>query len=155
MIAPAAHFKYGLSKTKMTKGQKITYWLASAILAAALVATGIQQLLRVEAAGATAPPYAWGIRQLGYPVYVLTILGAWKLLGAVALLSPKFALVKEWAYAGVFFLLTGALFSHLASGDPWGEFIPATFLLILTVLSWYFRPADRKVLKPAPAGSLG
>src|SRR5438067_3844453 len=53
---------------------KLTYWLASVVLASALVATGVQQLLRVEAVGATAPPFAWGIRQLGYPVYVLTIL---------------------------------------------------------------------------------
>jgi hypothetical protein len=88
------------------------------------------------------------LRQLGYPVYVLSIFGAWKLLGAVALLIPKFPLVKEWAYAGIFFLLTGALFSHFAAGDPWGEFIPASFLLVLTILSWYFRPADRKLLKP-------
>jgi uncharacterized membrane protein len=137
----------------MTKAQKTTYWLASAVLAAALTATGIQQLLRVEAVGASAPPFAWGIRQLGYPVYVLTILGSWKLLGSVALLVPKFPLVKEWAYAGIFFLLTGALFSHFASGDPWGEFIPATFLLVLTILSWYFRPADRKLFKPEPGGS--
>ncbi|HLG74686.1 MAG TPA: DoxX family protein [Chloroflexota bacterium] len=128
--------------------------MASVVLAAALVATGVQQLLRVDAVGATAPPFAWGIRQLGYPVYVLTILGTWKLLGAVALLIPKFPLVKEWAYAGVFFLLTGALFSHFASGNPWGEFIPATFLLVLTLLSWYFRPADRRVFTLEPGASV-
>ncbi len=138
----------------MTKTQRITYWLATVVLAAALVGTGVQQLLRVDAVGATAPPFAWGIRQLGYPVYVLTILGTWKLLGVVALLIPRFPLLKEWAYAGVFFLLTGALFSHFASSDPGGEFIPATFLLVLTILSWYFRPADRKVLKCKPAGSV-
>jgi hypothetical protein len=138
----------------MTKVQNITYWLASVVLALALTGTGVQQLLQVEAVGATAPPFAWGIRQLGYPVYVLTILGTWKLLGAVALLIPKFPLVKEWAYAGVFFLFTGALFSHFASGDPWGEFIPATILLILTILSWYFRPAERTMFKSRPAPSV-
>jgi DoxX-like family len=137
----------------MTRTRKITYWFASLVLAAALVGTGVQQLLRVEAVGATAPPFAWGIVQLGYPVYVLTILGTWKLLGAVAILIPKYALVKEWAYAGIVFLLTGALFSHVASGDPWGELIPATVLLVLTLLSWYFRPADRKVFTPKLAGS--
>src|SRR5262249_27408975 len=88
--------------------QKISYWLATVILAAALVGTGVQQLLRVEAVGATAPPFAWGIVQLGYPVYVLTILGTWKLLGAVTILIPRYRLLKEWAYAGIVFLLTGA-----------------------------------------------
>jgi hypothetical protein len=136
----------------MTKTQKITYWLTAVVLASALTATGIQQLLRVEAVGALAPAYAWGIVQLGYPVYVLTILGTWKLLGAVAILVPKYPLLKEWAYAGIFFLLTGALFSHIASGNAWDEFIPATFLLILTILSWYLRPADRNLLKPEVRG---
>jgi len=131
----------------MTKTQKIIYWFATVILVAGLLGTGIQQLLRVEAEGALGPPFAWGIVQLGYPVYILTILGVWKLLGVIAILIPKYPLLKEWAYAGIFFLFTGALFSHVASGHPWYEFVPATTLLILTILSWYFRPADRKILK--------
>ena len=85
---------------------------------------------------------------MGYPVYVLTILGTWKLLGAIAILIPKYPLLKEWAYAGMFFLLTGALFSHITSGHPWYELLPAILLLILTILSWYFRPANRKLLRP-------
>jgi uncharacterized membrane protein YphA (DoxX/SURF4 family) len=131
----------------MTKTQKITYWLATVVLASALMASGIQQLLRVEGEPALAPPYAWGIVQLGYPIYVLTILGIWKPLGAIAILIPKYPLLKEWAYAGIFFLLTAALFSHIASGHPWGELGPAAFLLGLTILSWYFRPAARKLLR--------
>lgn len=129
----------------MTKTQQITYWFATVVLALGLLGTGIQQLLRVEAAGALGPPFAWGIAQMGYPVYVLTILGIWKLLGVVTILIPKYPLLKEWAYAGIFFLLTGALFSHIASGHPWYELIAATTLLTLTILSWYFRPADRKL----------
>jgi hypothetical protein len=101
-----------------------------------------------KAKGALAPPYAWGIVQLGYPVYVLTILGTWKLLGTVAILIPKYPLLKEWAYAGLFFLLTGAIITHSASGSPWYELIPAGFLLVLTILSWYFRPANRRLLMP-------
>jgi uncharacterized membrane protein YphA (DoxX/SURF4 family) len=132
----------------MTKTKRITYWFATVLLASALMASGLQQLLRVEGVGALAPPYAWGIVQLGYPVYVLTILGTWKLLGAAAMLIPKYPLLKEWAYAGIFFLLTGGLFSHIASGHPWYELIPAAFLLTLTILSWYFRPTDRKLLRP-------
>lgn len=131
----------------MTKTQKIIYWFATVVLVFGLLASGIQQLLLLEIEGALAPPFAWGIVQLGYPVYVLTILGVWKLLGAVAILIPKYPLLKEWAYAGIFFLFTGALFSHVASGHPWYESVPATTLLILTIISWYFRPADRKLLR--------
>lgn len=129
----------------MSKTQTIIYWLTTIILALGLLGTGIQQLLRVEAVGALGPPFAWGIQQMGYPLYLLTILGVWKVLGAVAILVPKYPLLKEWAYAGIFFLLTGALFSHAASGHPWEEYIAATTLLILTVLSWYLRPADQKL----------
>ncbi len=132
----------------MTKTQKIIYWLSTVVLIFGLLASGIQQLLRLQVEGALAPPFAWGIVQLGYPVYLLTILGVWKILGAVAILIPKYPLLKEWAYAGIFFLFTGALFSHSASGHPLAEFIPAMTLLLLTLLSWYFRPADRKLSKP-------
>ena len=110
----------------MTKAQRVAYWIATIVLALGLLGTGIQQLLRVEAEGALGPPFAWGIVQLGYPVYILTILGIWKILGAIAILIPKYPLLKECAYAGLFFLLTGAVFSHVSSGHPWNELIAAT-----------------------------
>jgi hypothetical protein len=90
---------------------------------------------------------------LGYPIYLLTILGVWKILGVVALLIPKFPLLKEWAYAGFFFAMSGAAFSHIAVGDPMKELVPSLLLLILTVVSWYFRPADRKIPAPHMAGA--
>jgi hypothetical protein len=62
------------------------------------------------------------------------------------LLIPKFPLLKEWAYAGFFFAMSGAVFSHIAVGDPMKEIFPSSVLLILTVISWYFRPADRKII---------
>ena len=83
---------------------------------------------------------------LGYPGYLLTILATWKFLGVVAMLIPKFPLLKEWAYAGFFFAMSGAVFSHLASGDGAKEFFGPILLIILTVVSWYFRPADRKMI---------
>lgn len=129
----------------MRKTKRIVYWVTTAILSLGLLGTGIQQLLHIEAEGALGPPFAWGIRQLGYPVYLLTILGTWKILGVVALLLPRYPLLKEWAYAGIFFLLTGALFSHVASRHPWEELIAATTLLVLSLLSWYFRPEERRV----------
>ncbi|WP_295122066.1 DoxX family protein [uncultured Chitinophaga sp.] len=130
----------------MTKRNKIIYWIATLWLSLGMVATGITQLLKVESEGAMAPPGVWGISRLGYPVYFLTILGVWKLLGTIAILIPKFPLVKEWAYAGFFFLTTGAICSHLAVGSPAGELFPSLLLLALTILSWYFRPAGRKTI---------
>lgn len=130
-----------------TKRNKIIYWVSTLWLALGMVSTGILQLVRMEAEGAVAPPGVFGIKYLGYPVYFLTILGVWKMLGVVALLIPKFLLLKEWAYAGFFFIMSGAIISHIAVNDPLIELFPATLLLSLTVLSWYFRPSDRRLVK--------
>jgi hypothetical protein len=73
-------------------------------------------------------------------------LGAWKILGVIAILLPKFGVLKEWAYAGFFFAMSGAVISHLAMGDSVYQIVPSFVLLIMTVVSWYFRPADRKVV---------
>jgi len=130
----------------MTKRNKIIYWISTIWLALGMLATGTLQLFKAKAEGAVAPPGVYGITHLGYPVYFLTILGVWKILGVVALLIPKFPLLKEWAYAGFFFAMSGAVFSHIASGDSMTQNVPALLLLILTVISWYFRPADRQII---------
>ncbi len=122
----------------MTKRNKIIYWVATAWLALGMLSGGIVQLLRLE-------EEVDMMTHLGYPLYFLTILGAWKILGVVTVLIPKFPLLKEWAYAGFFFAMSGAVFSHLASGDGAKEFFGPVLLLVLTVVSWYFRPAGRKV----------
>jgi uncharacterized membrane protein YphA (DoxX/SURF4 family) len=130
----------------MTKRNRIIYWISTIWLALGMLSTGTLQLFKVKAEGAVAPPGVWGITQLDYPVYFLTILGVWKILGVVAVLIPKFPLLKEWAYAGFFFVMSGAIFSHIASGSSVNEIFPSLLLLILTVVSWYFRPADRKII---------
>lgn len=130
----------------MTKRNRIIYWIATIWLALGMLSTGTLQLFKVQAEGALAPPGVWGITQLGYPIYFLTILGIWKILGVLALLIPKFPLLKEWAYAGFFFAMSGAAFSHIATGDPVNEIFPSLLLLLLTVVSWHFRPADRKII---------
>ena len=133
----------------MTKRNKIIYWIATIWLALGMVATGTGQLIKMKAGQGGADM----ITHLGYPVYLLTLLGIWKILGVIAVLIPKFPLLKEWAYAGFFFVMTGAIFSHIEMGDSVYELLPALLLLILTVVSWYFRPADRKI--PAlPAGRI-
>src|ERR1700704_2077007 len=130
----------------MTKRNKIIYWISTIWLALGMLSTGTLQLFKVKAEGAVAPPGVYGITHLGYPTYFLTILGVWKILGVVAVLIPKFPLLKEWAYAGFFFVMTGAAFSHIASGDPVIAILPSLLLLVLTMLSWYFRPANRKIV---------
>lgn len=130
----------------MKKAEKIIYWIATLWLALGMTSTGMVQLLKVEAEGAVAPPGVYGIKYLGYPVYFLTILGVWKILGVIAILVPKFALLKEWAYAGFFFIMTGALFSHIAVGDPVAEMWPSLLLLTLTIVSWYLRPNSRRLV---------
>lgn len=129
----------------MTKRNKIIYWISTIWLALGMAATGVQQLFHMKVEKALAPPGVFGITELGYPVYLLTILGVWKILGVIALLIPKFPLLKEWAYAGFFFLLTGAIFSHIATGHSMSELFPSALLLVLLVLSWYLRPVERKL----------
>lgn len=123
----------------MTKRNKIIYWIATIWLSLGMTATGIVQLIHLEEEAAV-------MTRLGYPLYFLTILGVWKLLGVIAVLIPKFPLLKEWAYAGFFFSMSGAAFSHLAMGDEAKELFGPVLLLILTIVSWYFRPAERKTI---------
>lgn len=126
----------------MTKTHKIIYWIATLWLALGMVSTAAGQLLKWnDGQGAVE-----SVNHLGYPVYLLTLLGIWKVLGVIAVLIPRYPLLKEWAYAGFFFAMSGAIFSHLATGDSLTAAIPALLLLVLTVLSWYFRPANRKLL---------
>lgn len=130
----------------MRKRNKIIYWIATAWLALGMFSTAMVQLLKMPSEGALAPPGTYGIKQLGYPIYFLTILGVWKILGVIAVLIPRFPLLKEWAYAGFFFIMSGAIFSHIATGHPANEIFPSLLLLVLTIISWYFRPADRRII---------
>jgi uncharacterized membrane protein YphA (DoxX/SURF4 family) len=130
----------------MKKRNRIIYWISTLWLSLGMAATGLVQLFRIRSEGAVAPPGADGMAQLGYPVYLLTIIGVWKILGVIAILIPRSPLLKEWAYAGFFFLMSGAVFSHIGSGDPLNTFFPSFLLLFLVLASWYFRPSDRKTV---------
>ncbi len=123
----------------MTRRNKIIYWVATIWLALGMLSTGMVQLIKVK-------EEVDNITHLGYPLYFLTLLGIWKMLGVATVLISKFPVLKEWAYAGFFFAMSGAVFSHLASGDGAKENFGPVLLLILTVVSWYFRPADRKII---------
>src|SRR5665213_38604 len=104
------------------KKTKIIYWIGTIWLALGMVSTGAVQLLK----GKTGQGGMDMITHLGYPVYLLTILGIWKILGVVAVLIPKFPLIKEWAYAGFFFIMSGAIFSHVAVGDSISAILPSS-----------------------------
>ena len=123
----------------MTKRNKIIYWTSTIWLALGMLAGGLQQIFHTKG-------FVDIIVHLGYPSYFLYILGVWKILGVIAILIPKFSLLKEWAYAGFFFAMSGAVFSHIALADPMSEIFPSLLLLILTVVSWYFRPENRKIV---------
>jgi uncharacterized membrane protein len=124
----------------MNKTKLIIYWVATALLAIGMLQSGIFAVLRTK-------QWIDLVTGLGYPVYFLTILGIWKILGVIAILIPKFKLLKEWAYAGFFFAMTGALVSHLAVGDyAIKAILGPLFQALFVVLSWYFRPESRKIV---------
>lgn len=121
----------------MKKRDKIIYWVATLWLALGMTSTGIVQLIKMD-------EEVTKMTQLGYPGYILTILGVWKILGVIAVLAPRLPLLKEWAYAGFFFNMSGAVYSHIMAASDSKELFGPILLLILIVISWYFRPADRK-----------
>ena len=121
-----------------TKRNKIIYWVATLWLALGMISTAIVQLIQME-------EEVTMIIELGFPAYLLIILGIWKILGVIAILAPKFPLVKEWAYAGFFFIMTGAVISHIVVGDEAKTLFGPLLLLVLTITSWYFRPEERKI----------
>ncbi|SEJ27784.1 DoxX-like family protein [Dyadobacter koreensis] len=127
----------------MSKRNKIIYWVATLWLALGMASTGIVQLIKLD-------EEVTMMTRLGYPLYFLPIIGVWKILGVIAVLLPGFPLVKEWAYAGFFFAMSSAILSHFAVGDGGKEFFGPVLLLFLTVISWYYRPLDRKFISVNP-----
>jgi hypothetical protein len=122
----------------MEKRNKIIYWVATGLMAFGMFSSGMMQVLRVQSMVDI-------LTHLGYPAYLMSILGIWKILGVIAILIPGFKLLKEWAYAGFFFLMTGALISHLVCGDGGKAVLGPLMQTVFITLSWYFRPADRKI----------
>lgn len=124
--------------SEQSKARKIGYWVATALVAFAVGAGGV-----VDAIGL--PEALEGFRGLGYPDYFATILGVWKVAGAVAIVLPRMPLIKEWAYAGIAFDLTGASASHAFHGDPVPNILVPLVLTGVLVASWMLRPASRRL----------
>ena len=126
------------SAIKTERSRAIVYWLTTAILAMELLVGGMWDLLML-------PQVQEVILRVGYPVYFLVILGVWKLLGSIAIIIPRFPRLKEWAYAGVVFNLTGALASNLVSGVH--DVTTVVYLVGMTgitAVSWALRPPSRR-----------
>lgn len=124
-----------------TKTKTIGYWAATGLASLAFLSGGIMDL--------THPPdLTAGMAHLGYPAYFMTILGTWKVLGAIAILLPRFPRVKEWAYAGMLFDLSGAAASHAMSGDPAGKVITPLVILGVVAASYALRPKSRQMAEP-------
>ena len=123
----------------MEKRKLIWYWIITGLLSFCIFFGGLTQALQLKQT-------IQGFKPLGYPTYFISVIGIWKMLGIIAILAPKFKLLKEWAYAGIFFAMSGAVISHIASNDVSIQIIAPFLLAVFTVLSWYLRPADRKIV---------
>jgi hypothetical protein len=123
----------------MKNGKLIIYWLATVLMGAGMFGSGVAQVIGAK-------EMVDIIKPLGYPLYFMTIIGVWKILGVIVIIIPGFKLVKEWAYAGLFFTMTGALISHLAMGDGGKAVAGPLMQTVFIILSWYLRPADRKIV---------
>ena len=126
------------------KLKTIAYWGATALTALAFLTGGLADLAR-------GPALVNAMAHLGYPSYFMIILGAWKVLGALAIVAPRLPRLKEWAYAGMAFDLTGAALSHAAVGDPTSKVLVPLVLLGIAVVSWALRPAPSgRAFRTAP-----
>lgn len=122
-------------------GRTAAYWTVTLFLAFSIALSGIGQLMR----------YGGNVdlvTDIGFPLYVTNILGAWKLLGVIAIVMPGFPRLKEWAYSGIFFLMTGAALSHAFAND-YGDYgfhiILPLFYAALGIASWALRPKSRRL----------
>jgi uncharacterized membrane protein YphA (DoxX/SURF4 family) len=123
----------------------IAYWIATSLIGLETLAGGVTDLMHGRTSLVSGPLVVDVITNLGYPVYFLTILGVWKLLGGLVLFAPRLPRLKEWAYAGVIFELTGAAASFVAHGDPANELIAPLVLAGLALISWALRPPSRRL----------
>jgi hypothetical protein len=113
-----------------------TYWTATTLLVLGLLSGGIAEVMQ-------RPDNVEGMLRLGYPMYFGIIIGLWKIAGSVAILAPGFGRLKEWAYAGVFFNMTGAAASHAIVGEPAWHVAVTLGFAALAVVSWATRPKTR------------
>ena len=128
------------------KLKSISYWVVTAMLAFFIGSGGAAELAHV-------PGNIEGLVQLGYPAYFATIIGFWKVLGAIAILAPGLPRLKEWAYAGFTITILSACYSHFSSGDGWLAAEPLLTIVAL-MLSYAYRPASRRLPEAMGPGGM-
>src|ERR1043166_1467623 len=111
------------------KTTKMAFWIPTVLVGIVFLGSGIANLVH-------APHIAADMAHLGYPAYFSTILGTWKILGAVTIVVPRLPLLKEWADAGMIFDLSGAATSRAVSGDGLIGVVPPLLIALLVVASW-------------------
>ncbi len=121
-----------------------SYWVVTAFLLFNVLAGAVAELTQQKG-------NVEGMIFLGYPLYFMMILGVWKVLGTIALFVPRFPRLKEWAYAGIFFNMSGAAISHAVRGDAAWHVYYTGFLAVLTIASWALRPQSRTLGSIFPA----
>ncbi len=131
----------------MLNSTRIVYWTTTTLIALETLAGGFADLTHGRTLLVSGPLVSNVLAGLGYPAYVLWIIGIWKFLGAIILVVPGFLRLKEWAYAGLVFELSGAVASLAACGRT-ADLIAPLFLLGLALASWALRPANRRLGKP-------
>lgn len=122
---------------------QVLYWAATVLGAIAFLVPGILNLVH-------APHVAGDMKHLGYPRYFSTILGTWKVLAAIAVLLPRTPRLKEWAYAGMVFDLTGAAASRLVVGDALLTIATPLMIACVVATSWRLRPPGRRLDAASP-----
>jgi uncharacterized membrane protein YphA (DoxX/SURF4 family) len=120
------------------KAKAVGYWICTVLIGFSFLSGGVVYVLRV-------PQVVEGVTDLGYPIHFLVFLGVWKVLGAIAILLPGLPLLKEWAYAGMIFDLTGAAVAHSATGDDVRHIVTPLVLSVLVLAAWALRPESRKL----------
>jgi uncharacterized membrane protein YphA (DoxX/SURF4 family) len=118
------------------KIRNVAYVATTVQLTIAFVGSGVANLLRLD-------HIALDMIRLGYPTYFMTVLGVWKVLGALVVALPRLPRLKEWAYAGMIFDLTGAAASRAASNDSALAVLIPLVLAVAALVSWRMRPASR------------
>jgi hypothetical protein len=123
---------------KDSKVRTIVYWISTLWMCLGMTATGIAQWVQPA-------ELLVQMNALGIPRYLLGLIAVLKIMGVVVLLLPRLRLLKEWAYAGCFFLMIGALYVHAANQDQFSSYFGPGLLLVLTFTSWYTRPISRRI----------
>lgn len=125
--------------------QTIGYWTSTGFLTLALTFSGLGALSKQQF-------LIDAMTNLGFPLYVMKILGSSYILATIAIIIPKQPRIKEWAYAGVFFAMSGAIASHALAGDAFSEHVPSILIMSLAIASYILRPRDRRIALPVQVG---